>query len=99
MRGSERHGNCEGQYVCIASVNMEIIYEKNVYVLFKERGHEKVKSPLRSFKFHRKTSPEVPVCVNVFYKRENLLVQAASIRVSADVFAFFKKVGHIPTLI
>lgn len=28
---------------------------KNVYVLFKERGHEKVKkSPLRSFKFHRK---------------------------------------------
>ena len=50
---------------------------KNVYVLFKERGHEKVKSPLRSFKFHRKKSPEVPVCVNVFYKRENLLVQAA----------------------
>lgn len=54
MRGSERHGNCDGQYVCIASVNMEIIYEKNVYVLFKERGHEKVKSPIRRFKLYRK---------------------------------------------
>lgn len=33
---------------------MEIIYEKNVYVLFKERGYEKVKSLLRCFKFYRK---------------------------------------------
>ena len=54
MRGSERHGNCEGQYVRIAGVNMEIIYEKNVYVLFKERAHGKVKSPLRRFKLYRK---------------------------------------------
>ena len=38
MRGSERHGNCEGQYVCIAGVNMEIIYEKNVYVLLKKEA-------------------------------------------------------------
>lgn len=99
MRGSERHGNCEGQYVCIASVNMEIIYEKNVYVLFKERGHEKVKNPLRSFKFHRKKVSRGTRLCKCLLQKVNLLVEAASIRVSADVFAFFKKVGHIPTLI